>query len=240
MSKNLISFWNSCIEVRSKVDFQSLVGHKVITSSDGTEVRFGRLLTSNKTVRPSYCLYNEEADIELVTSDRRVALLLGILCQSREYMADLVECAGEGTNTLLEPIERDGRLTFKCHQISDGLESFYWDHYGYTEIDEEEGIQVSNPYRELVMSKPMTFVMVTTHPSLYIDFARTADYMAKGLSYFLNDAYVYQVVEKDVASRWKLGSLADIYQLAGRDYREDFYPHIMNACAFMSEGAMFA
>ena len=126
MNTNFVSYWKSCIEINSNIDFQTLVGHKVIKSSDGTtEVRFGRLLTSIKTISRSYRLDDEEADIRLVTSDPRVAALLGIQCQSREDIAYLVETGGEGTNTLLEPIERDGRLTFDCHRTNDGLESFY-------------------------------------------------------------------------------------------------------------------
>lgn len=233
MSLIHVTEWKSSISIDSDVRFQELTNRHVVASPDRTSfVRMGRLLKAIKPETLNLFDFTGEAGIELTTSDQRVADLLRIKCWSREYIAYLAEHTCQGTNTLLEPVELNGRVSFKCHLCNDGLESVYGEKYNFNAYHK--------PHKELALSVPTCFITIGTDPSLYVDYEDYAQHMAKALEYFLNDAYVYQLVQNKHVSEWKFGTLPDICRLVGRDYREVLYPHIMNACSFMTERAAFA
>lgn len=233
MSLIHLSEWKNSICIDSDIRFQELVNRHVISSPDRSSfVRMGRLIRSTRPPTLNLFDFTGEAGVELTTSDQRVADLLGIKCWSKEYIAYLAEHTNQGTNTLLEPVELNGRLSFKCHLCNDGLESVYGDMHHFNAFH--------NPHKELVLSMPMSFITIGCHPDLYVDYADYAQDMAKTLEFLLNDAYVYQLVHKKHVSEWKIGTLPAICQLVSRDYREVLYPHIMNACSFMTERVAFA
>ena len=216
------------LEVDSVVRFSDLRDTRVVKRDDGSQrVRMGRLLKTFRPLAESYCFNDLTACVEMITSDQVVADFLSLKCQTIEELIDQVNENRWATIWVLERIPLCGRQVFHVGPLSHGSESYLIDHQraGYSDI--EPG---------LLQSTHCTLVLVHAHPSLLMDYDKAAFELAESLEFFLNDAYVYQIFYPRRASEWRIGRFHEICSLVRSDYRQAYFPHLMRACAFMSEG----
>lgn len=228
---NSLSVLRSGVLIESEIVFEDLAERREIVNPDrDLRIRMGRLTRAAKPIHSKYSYFDDLATINLTTSDRRVADLLGIDCWPREHIAKLAAETCYGTNTLLECVDVRGKVRLWPHLCNDGYESAMM-----AGMDDE--IPFHEPHEEVALAGPCCFVSIVTAPGLYVDYTDTAKEMAQALQFFLNDAYVYQVIDRSGASVWKVGTLDVVRSLVKKDLRERFFPHLMQACrSFMTEG----
>ena len=199
------------LEINSAVHFSELTDTCVIKSADGCQrVRMGRLLKTDRPLAESYCFKDLAACVEMITSDQ---------VQENEF----------ATIWVLERTTLCGRQFFNVHSLSHGLESGNFDNEN----------RCTNFERLPWDSSHCTLVLVHTHPSLLIDYDDCAFELAQSFKFFLNDAYVYQIFYPRRASEWRIGRYHEICSFVRSDYRQAYFPHLMRACSFMSEGEAF-
>lgn len=218
------------LEIDSAVHFSKLTDTSVIKSVDGHQrVRIGRLLKTNRPLAESYCFKDLTACVEMMTSDQVVADFLSLKCLTIEELVDQVRKNKFATIWILERISLCGRQFFNVHPLSHGLENVNLTNEGRCE----------NQKRMPWDGSHCTLVFVHTHPSLLIDYDDCAFELAQAFEFFLNDAYVYQIFYPRRASEWRVGRYHEICSRVRSDYRQAYFPHLMRACSFMSEGLAF-
>lgn len=236
-----------CFE--SYVDFSKLTDRMAFTSPDGRlQIRCGRLLHALKP-RSSESDFVDAADMEVLTittSDARVASLLGINCCSREHIVQLM-CKPTACSTWLLESNADSG-SFACHERTDGYDIALRNYLGGDTVDDlcseadSEVLTYHDADIDIARGKPCSFVSVACgDPNLYINHFHTGQEIAEGLRFLLTEAYVYQVIDRRSAGQWKIGTFETVQNLLRKEYRESFFPHLLQACrSFMTDSLICA
>lgn len=192
------------LEIDSAVHFSELTDTCVIKSADGYQrVRMGRLLKTDGPLAESYCFKDFTACVEMMTSDQVVADFLSLKCQTIEELVDQVQESEFATIWVLERTTQCGRQFFNVYPLSHGLESVNFD----------KEVRCANFERIPWDCSHCTLVFVHAHPSLLIDYDDCAFEMAQSFEFFLNDAYVYQILYPRRASGWRIGRYHETVRL---------------------------